>query len=80
MRIECSACGEIHDSDVFPFKHNNVKATNERRQVLNTNLLLPNLVLNIKEAEAKFVCKHCLAPNFIVLRWQSIVEEDKNKS
>ena len=80
MRIKCSACGKLHSSDMEPFIHDIVKATNEKQQVLNTKPLLPNLVLSIKEAESKFICEHCKTPNFVVLRWQSIIEEDKNKT
>ena len=79
MRIECSACGKLHSSDTGPFIHDIVKAANEKQQVLNTKPPLPNLVLNIKEVESKFICKHCKTPNFVVLRWHSIVEEQTDK-
>ena len=79
MRIKCSACGKIHSSNMEPFTHDTVKATDEKQQVLNTKPPLPDLVLNIKESRSKFVCKYCKTPNFVVLTWHTIVEESKEK-
>ena len=75
MKIKCSACGKLHNSDMEPFKHDIVKETNEKRENLKTKPPLPNLVLNIKESKSKFVCEYCKTPNFIVFTWHSIVED-----
>lgn len=83
MRIECSVCGKIHDSNLSPFTHDIVRITKERQRVEKLNLLLPPLVLNLKESESSFICKHCGTMNYVVLRWFSTVEEkippDNNK-
>lgn len=75
MRIKCSACGEVHNSDISPFTHNIVKQTKEKQRIEKLNLLLPSIVLNIKESESTFICEHCGATNYVVLRWFSTTEE-----